>query len=163
MANDLATVDGREVGGLLDEHLEDFVTFMVGDQMFGTPILMVQDILMLEKIEPIPLAPPEVLGSINLRGRIVTVVDIRQRLGMPKSKENDQDRKMMGVTIEQEHDLYTLMVDKIGDVLSVSTEMFEGNPSTLDPAWSEFALGVYRLEGQLMVVLDVDRLLDIKT
>ena len=70
---------------------------------------------------------------------------------------------MMGVTIEQEHDLYTLMVDKIGDVLSVSTEMFEGNPSTLDPAWSEFALGVYRLEGQLMVVLDVDRLLDIKT
>jgi purine-binding chemotaxis protein CheW len=55
------------------------------------------------------------------------------------------------------------MVDKIGDVLSVSTDMFEENPSTLDPAWSEFALGIYRLDGKLMVVLDVDRLLDIRT
>ena len=70
---------------------------------------------------------------------------------------------MMGVTIEQGHDLYTLMVNKIGDVLSVSADMFEGNPSTLDPAWSEFALGIYRLDGKFMVMLDIDRLLDIRT
>lgn len=61
----------------------------------------------------------------------MTVVDIRQRLGISKSKTHDPDRKMMGVTIEQEYDLYTLMVDKIGDVLSVSGDMFEGNPRTL--------------------------------
>jgi purine-binding chemotaxis protein CheW len=83
--------------------------------------------------------------------------------GHPKIKKNDRNWKMMGVTIGQEHDLYTFMVDKIGDVLSVSTDMFEENPSTLDPAWSEFALGIYRLDGKLMVVLDVDRLLDIRT
>ena len=91
--------------------LEQFVTFMVNKQLFGVPVLQVQDILRTEEIARVPLAPPEVRGSINLRGRIVTVIDVRIRLGLPKADKNIQS---MGVTVEQQNDLYTLLVDEIG-------------------------------------------------
>lgn len=164
MAQDLVTTDTQEVGSILEKDLEDFVTFTVSGQLFGIPILKVQDILDLDIIASIPLAPPEVKGTINLRGRIVTVVSVRVRLGMRKRDESPdgEDKADMGVTIEQNGDLYTLLVDSIGDIISVSPKCYEGNPSTLDPVWREFALGVYRLEDRLMVVLDVDRLLDIR-
>jgi len=141
------------------ENLEDFVTFIIKGQMFGIPVLKVQDILTTDKIASIPLAPPEVKGSINLRGRIVTVIDVRVRLGLEKRDENERG---MGVTVEQQNELYTLLVDDVGDVVGLSAENYEDNPSTLDPLWREFAVGVYRLEKRLMVVLDVERLLDLK-
>lgn len=81
------------------EELEDFVTFTIGNQLFGIPVLRVQDILTLDKIAPIPLAPKEVRGSINLRGRIVTVIDVRVRLSLPR-RENAGNGKNMGVTVE---------------------------------------------------------------
>ena len=181
----------------------EFVTFNIADQLFGIPVLIVQDILVPENIASIPLAPPEVRGSINLRGRIVTVVDVRVRLGLERreihtssaaeaiedasaeAEEVEQDESssaeeiasahaaieeakrkrrdhMMGVTVEQKNDLYTLLVDSVGDVISLSKNSYEGNPSTLDPLWREFASGVYRLDSNLMVVLDVERLLDFK-
>lgn len=139
------------------EELHDFVTFMIGEQMFGVPILSVQDILKPEKIANIPLAPPEVRGSINLRGRIVTVIDVRVRLGLPPQEDVSES---MGVTVELHHDLYTLLVDDIGDVISLSAEFYEKSPTTLDPKWRDFSSGVYRLKDRLMVVLDVERLLE---
>jgi purine-binding chemotaxis protein CheW len=142
------------------EDLEDFVTFTIGDQMFGIPVLRVQDILTPDRIAPIPLAPKEIRGSINLRGRIVTVIDVRVRLGLPPRK--DESGGSMAVTVEQDHDLYTLLVDKIGDVTGLSKKLYEKNPGTLDPKWREFSNGVFRLEKQLMVVLDIDSLLDLK-
>lgn len=170
MAQNLVAAASREVETFLEKDLEDFVTFLVGGQLFGIPILKVQDILRLEDIAPIPLAPPRVMGSINLRGRIVTVVSVRVCLGIkdrgesvktPKSppEASKKEKTDMGVTVEYDHDLYTLLVDSIGEVVSVSSEFHEGNPSTLDASWREFALGVYRLEDRLMVVLDVERLL----
>ncbi|MEG3617393.1 chemotaxis protein CheW [Magnetovibrio sp. PR-2] len=69
---------------------------------------------------------------------------------------------MMGVTVEQQNELYTLLVDSVGDVIGLAKDSYEGNPSTLDPVWREFASGVYRLDNNLMVVLDVERLLDFK-
>ncbi len=71
-------------------------------------------------------------------------------------------KENMGVTVEQGNDLYTLLVDQIGDVISLSKELYEKNPGTLDPLWREFSSGVFRLEEELMVVLDIDRLLDLK-
>ena len=139
--------------------LEDYVTFRVGDQLFGIPVLRVQDILTPDRIAPVPLAPKEVKGSINLRGRIVTVIDVRIRLGMPPRDKKIQEN--MGVTVEQGHDLYTLLVDKIGDVISLSKDLYEKNPGTLDPLWQEFSSGVFRLEDELMVVLDIDCLLNL--
>ncbi|MDA1089408.1 MAG: chemotaxis protein CheW [Proteobacteria bacterium] len=138
--------------------IEDYVTFYIGKQMFGIPVLRVQDILTPDKIAPIPLAPKEVRGSINLRGRIVTVIDVRVRLGMPDLVGETEN---MGVTVELDNDLYTLLVDKIGDVIGLSREFYEKNPGTLDPKWREFSNGVFRLEKNIMVVLDIDCLLDL--
>ncbi len=160
MARDLTTTESRQLETVAGEGLDDFVTFVVKDQLFGIPVLKVQDILTPDKIASIPLAPREVKGSINLRGRIVTVIDVRARLGLPKHNSGD---KSMGVTVEHHNELYTLLVDSVGDVISLSHEFYENNPTTLDPIWREFALGVYRLDSRLMVVLDVENLLAIKT
>ena len=140
--------------------LEDYVTFRIGDQLFGIPVLRVQDILQPDRIAAVPLAPPEVKGSINLRGRIVTVIGVRVRLGLPPLEEGKKES--MGVTVEQGNDLYTLLVDQIGDVISLSKNLYEKNPGTLDPLWREFSNGVFRLDEELMVVLDIDRLLDLR-
>ncbi|NQV47993.1 MAG: chemotaxis protein CheW [Rhodospirillaceae bacterium] len=152
----VTTTETHELDAHAGGELENFVTFIIKEQMFGIPVLQVQDILTPDKIASIPLAPPEVKGSINLRGRIVTVIDVRVRLGL---SERDDGGESMGVTIENQHDLYTLLVDKVGDVVGLKSDLYEGNPSTLDPLWREFATGVYRLEERLMVVLDVERLL----
>ncbi len=189
----LVKAGSSEVDVVGGEVLSEFVTFNIAGQLFGIPVLIVQDILLPKNIASIPLAPPEVRGSINLRGRIVTVVDVRVRLGLERrkvakaenveanpqepaagkgdSEANDaaDDAKshklrshMMGVTVEHSGELYTLLVDSVGDVISISKKSYEGNPSTLDPLWREFSSGVYRLDTRLMVVLDVDRLLDFK-
>ncbi|NQU61241.1 MAG: chemotaxis protein CheW [Rhodospirillales bacterium] len=170
MLEALATTESQELTPMNEprglathpgESLEDYVTFHVGDQMFGIPVLRVQDILTPNQIAPVPLAPPEVRGSINLRGRIVTVIDVRVRLGLPPRPKDETGN--MGVTVELGHDLYTLLVDKIGDVIGLSKESYEKNPGTLDPLWREFSNGVFRLEDNLMVVLDIDSLLDIRS
>ncbi len=158
MAQALESVASRQVDVVGGKDVQDFVSFTIDKQMFGVPILKVQDILKPVSIASIPLAPPEIKGSINLRGRIVTVIDVRVRLGLEPREESSDS---MGVTVEQHQDLYTLLVDKIGDVVSLSNDKFEKNPGTLDATWREFASGVYRLDKNLMVVLDVDRLLDI--
>jgi purine-binding chemotaxis protein CheW len=143
----------------------DYVTFTVADQLFGIPVLKVQDILVPDKIAPVPLAPPEVRGSINLRGRIVTVIDVRTRLGLSGSANGGstgEGGRGMGVTVENGHDLYTLLVDSVGDVIGLSEDLYESNPSTLDQSWMEFADGVFRLEDKLMVVLNTEHLLNLR-
>jgi purine-binding chemotaxis protein CheW len=155
----VAVAGSHEVEAHSDEDLRQFVTFFVKDQMFGVPVLNVQDILQPDRIARIPLAPAEVAGSINLRGRIVTVIDVRVRLGLPPAENRGTP---MGVTVEHGSDLYSLLVDKVGDVISLPFSQYEANPATLDSVWRAFANGVYRLDRRLMVVLDVDRLLDIK-
>lgn len=156
----VTTTEERSTNLIKSDGLEDYVTFKIADQLFGIPVLKVQDILMPDHIAFIPLAPKEVAGSINLRGRIVTVIDVRVRLGLPKREDKGQS---MGVTVEHANDLYSLLVDTVGEVLSLDGNNYERNPGTLDLVWREFASGVYRLDGQLMVVLDVDRMLDIHT
>nr|WP_249209231.1 chemotaxis protein CheW [Magnetospirillum sulfuroxidans] len=129
----------------------------IDGQMFGIAVLTVQDVLGPQKITRIPLAPREVAGSLNLRGRIVTAIDVRLRLGL---KRADEDNKGMSVVVEQGGELYSLMVDQVGEVLSLPVAKFERNPPTLDPMWREFSAGIYRLDDKLLVVLDVAKLLD---
>jgi len=85
------------------------------------------------------------------------VIDVRRRLGLPKHGSDE----CMGVTVEHRSELYTLQVDKIGDVISLSRDLYEEVPGTLDPVWRKFALGVFRLDSLLMVVLDVAQLLNL--
>ena len=136
---------------------QDYVTMTIADQLFGIPVLQVQDVLGHQKITRIPLAPPEVAGSLNLRGRIVTAIDVRLRLNLPP---RPKDKPGMSIVVDLRGELYSLMVDSVGEVLSLSNEDFERNPATLDPRWREVSTGIYRLNGQLMVVLDVPRLLN---
>ncbi len=139
-----------------DEEERVFVTLAVADQLCGVPVLAVRDILGECAITRIPLAPPEIAGSLNLRGRIVTAIDLRRRLNLPQAPD---DRPRMSVVAEQGGELYALLVDQVSEVMSLRAGAFERNPPTLPPAWARFSSGIYRLEGRLLVVLDVGRLL----
>lgn len=136
---------------------EEFLTVYIESQMFGVPVLQIQDVLGEQDVTKIPLAPPEIEGALNLRGRIVTAINVRKRLGLPSV---DRKNKRMSVVVEYENELYSLLIDKVGDVLSIENKFYESNPATLDARWREISQGIYRLDGQLLVVLDVPKLLN---
>ncbi len=138
--------------------LHQFVTFTVGGQLCGIPVLQVRDVLAPRDITPIPLAPSEVAGSLNLRGRIVTSIDLRVRFGLPKS---DGDRDRMNIVVEHHGDLYSLIIDSVGEVLELTSETLERTPATLDASWSRFSNGIHRLETGLLLILDIECVLDI--
>jgi purine-binding chemotaxis protein CheW len=155
--NQIVPASKRPGTELAAPETQDYVTMFIDGQMFGIQVLTVQDVLGPQKITRIPLAPREVAGSLNLRGRIVTAVDVRLRLGLRNAAE---DNKGMSVVVDQNGELYSLMVDQVGEVLTLPSAKFERNPPTLDPMWREFSAGIYRLEDKLLVVLDVAKLLD---
>ena len=146
----------------VEKNAQSFVTFTVAGQLFGVPVTRVQDILTPDVVAPVPGGPKEVRGLINLRGRIVTVIDMRTHLSLPKASA-DVIRAGMCVTVESRGDYYTLFVDSIGDVITLSRDLREGNPATLDAVWREVADAVYRTDQGLLVALHVDRLLAIET
>ena len=135
---------------------EQLVTMIVDKQLFGIPILQVQDIVEATKITPVPLAPSAIAGVLNLRGRIVKVIDLRKLLGNFEELPWDSQ---MGVTVEYQGDLYTLLVDAIGDVRTLSRRDFDSSPSTMEDNIRQLCSGIYRLRGNLLVVLDVSRIL----
>jgi purine-binding chemotaxis protein CheW len=141
-----------------DDKEQVFVTLTVADQLCGVPVLGVRDILAEQAITRIPLAPPEIAGSLNLRGRIVTAIDLRRRLRLPPPEPG---QKRMSVVAEQGGELYALLVDQVSEVMSLKSSDFEQNPPTLGRSWAAFSFGIYRLDGRLLVVLDVARLLDL--
>ena len=138
--------------------ITEYVTALIGGQLFGLPISRVQDVFMPERLTRVPLASGEIAGVLNLRGRIVTVIDMRARLGLPK---NDTGKTSMAVGVDQRGESYGLLIDQIGEVLRLPDAGCEENPVNLDPRMARLAGGVHRLDGQLMVVLDVDRVLEI--
>ncbi|MDO8288256.1 MAG: chemotaxis protein CheW [Parvibaculum sp.] len=131
---------------------QDFVTMVVAGQAFGIPVLHVRDVLGPQRITRVPLAPPEIEGSLNLRGRIVTAVNMRQRLQLPKS---DAPEKAMAVVVEYEDEPYSLLVDEVGEVLRLRNSQRDNNPATLDAKWRQIADGLYRLDGSLLIVLNI--------
>lgn len=135
---------------------KEFLTIYIADQLFGIPVLQVQDALGEQRITKIPLAPAAVAGALNLRGRIVTAINVRTCLSLPKDSTKNTG---MSVVVEHEGELYSLMIDSIGDVLSLKSSQYERNPATLDPLWREISQGIYRLEKELLVVLDIPKLL----
>ena len=141
------------------ETSSDFVSMTLVDQLFGIPVLAVQDVLNAQRITRIPLAPPEIAGALNLRGRIVTAIDIRRRLGLPQLPPGEPS---MNVVVEHDGELYSLIFDSVGEVLRLPAEDYERSPASLDARWREVAGGIYRLPGKLLVVLEVARLLNIK-
>lgn len=133
-----------------------FVSVTIGEQLFGVPVLRVQDVIVGGRIDPVPLAPPEVAGSLNQRGRIVTAIDMRVRLGL---EPREGGERAMCVIVEQASELYALLVDDVGDVLWLDAEVHENTPITLPASWRAMTDGLYRLDGDLLLALSVERVL----
>jgi purine-binding chemotaxis protein CheW len=143
----------------IDMSTNEFVTFRLAKQLLGIPVLAVHDVLKPQIITRTPLAPDWIAGVLNLRGRIVTAIDLRCRLGL--SERTMEDGKGMSIVIEYRGEPYSLLIDRIGEVLTLDDNLFERNPVTLDPIWRQISAGIYRLNDELMVVLDVHQLLEI--
>jgi purine-binding chemotaxis protein CheW len=141
----------------LNENVTEYVTVLIGEQLFGLPIARVQDVFMPDRMTRVPLASPEIAGVLNLRGRIVTAIDMRCRLGLPK---RNGAHPAMAVGIEFKGESYGLLIDTVGEVLKLADDTREANPVNLDARLARVSAGVHRLDGQLLVVLDVDRVLD---
>ncbi len=136
---------------------EGQLTVTVAGQPCCLPVLAIRDVLRAQTVTRIPLAVPEIAGSLNLRGRIVTAIDVRARLGLSRDVPA---HKLMSVVVELGNELYSLLVDEVRDVVQLPPGAVLANPPTLDPAWHRVAAGVWRDEGRLIVLLDVERLLD---
>ncbi|NKE43300.1 chemotaxis protein CheW [Roseomonas frigidaquae] len=132
------------------------LTLEVGGRLCGVPVPRIRDVIRCERIARVPMAPAGVAGVLNLRGRIVTAVDLRERLGLPPA---DADAQRMSVVVEQQAELYSLLADSVGDVLTLPPETRTDVPTTLRGAWREHAVAVHRLDDQLLIELDTDRLL----
>lgn len=139
--------------------LTEYVTVWIGGQLFGLPISRVQDVFMPNRLTRVPLASPDIAGVLNLRGRIVTAIDMRCRLGMPA---NDTERKIMAVGTELQGESFGLLIDSVGEVLKLAADTREENPVNLDRRLREVSAGVHRLDGRLLVILDIDRVLDLR-
>lgn len=143
-----------------DNELTEFVTFTIAGQIFGLPIGRVQDVFKPFHMTRVPLAGAEIAGVLNLRGRIVTAIDMRNRLDV---KKREDSAAPMAIGIEAKGESFGLLVDAVGEVLKPSNTQREPNPVNLDHKLAGLSAGVYRLEGQLLVVLDIDRVLDLRS
>jgi purine-binding chemotaxis protein CheW len=141
-----------------ERHFKEYITAMVAGQMFGLPILRVQDVFAPERLTRVPLASPEVAGLLNLRGRIVTLIDMRKRLGLTGE---ESEYATMAIGVESAGESYGLLVDSVGEVLTIDDAAREANPVNLDPRLAQVSGGIFRLEHQLLVLIDVDRVLSI--
>ncbi|HVW00660.1 MAG TPA: chemotaxis protein CheW [Planctomycetaceae bacterium] len=146
---------GSEMGNQLDYH-NQYVSFYVRDQLLGVPVNAVQEVLNPQSIARVPKAKPEIAGLLNLRGQIVTAIDLRKRLGLPELGEG---RQSINVVISHQGEPYSLLVDEVGDVINVSGDALQPSPQTLDAQWKRLVAGVFRLEKRLFVILNVATLL----
>lgn len=138
------------------DYMNQYVSFYVDDQLLGVPVNGVQEVLNPQVIARTPKARSEIAGLLNLRGQIVTAVNLRKRLGLP---ELNDGRESMNVVIRQNMESFSLLVDEVGDVINVSGDKLEPVPHTLDSHWKAVTQGVFRLENQLFIILNTNAIL----
>jgi len=153
----MSKLEGEEIHD--DGESCDYITVTIGSQLFGLPIEGVHDVFRLTGMTPVPMSRQEIAGVLNMRGRIVTAIDMRQRLDLGERSDDDSP---MAVGIEHRGESYGLVIDEVGDVLRLPMANIEPNPVNLDPRWARVSAGVQRLEGNLLVILDVARILDME-
>lgn len=135
---------------------QQYCTFFVDGHYFGLDVRRVQEIIRYQEMTRVPLAPHVVRGLINLRGQIVTAIDLRRRLEL---KERRADQLPVNVVVRTEDGAISLLVDEIGDVLEVSEELFERPPETLRGIARELILGAYKMDDRLLLLLDTEKTL----
>jgi len=133
---------------------KQFCTFFLNGLFFGVEVLQVQEVLRYQPMTPVPLASPVVQGLINLRGQIVTALDLRRRLELP---ERAAGVLPMNVIVRTGDCAVSLLVDEIGDVVEIGDDIFEKPPETLAGVARELVLGVYKLKENLLLILDTDK------
>lgn len=131
-----------------------FCTFRLDRLLFGVPVLQVQEVIRPQQMTRVPLAPPAVRGLINLRGQIVTAVDLRQRLELPAP---DREVDAMNVVIRTADGAVSFLVDEVGEVVEVADDDRETPPETLRGAARELTQGVFKLRHELLLVLDSEQ------
>ena len=133
-------------------------TFHVGKYLFGVDVALVQEIVRLQTITPVPLSGKDIAGLINLRGEVLTAVDLRARLGLPAAEKG---RDPINVVVRVDEEPVSLLVDEIGGVQEVSSVPFESTPTTVDAHVRHLLLGAYTLPERLLLSLDARRVLEI--
>ena len=133
-------------------------TFHVGKYLFGVDVSLVQEVVRLQQMTPVPLAVPEIAGLINPRGEVLTAIDLRARLGLPPA---DSGREPVNIVIRVDDEPVSLLVDEIGGVLEVSQVPFEQTPATVDERVRDLLLGAYTLPDRLLLSLNAKRVLDV--
>ena len=135
---------------------KQFCTFYLDGHFFGIDVLEVQEVFRYQEMTTVHLAPPVVRGLINLRGQIITAIDLRKRLDLPERSEEEEP---LNVVVRASDEVVSLLVDEIGDVLEVPDDKFESPPGTISAAMRDLIKGVYKLEGKLLLILDTARVM----
>ena len=133
---------------------KQFCTFFVNGLFFGVEVLKVQEVIRYQGMTRVPLAPATIQGLINLRGQIVTAIDLRRRLELPP---RDDEQLPMNVVVRSDDGAVSLLVDEIGDVVEIQDDIYEHPPETLKGVARELVLGVYKLKEQLLLILDTEK------
>ncbi len=135
-----------------------FCTFYLKDLFFGIQVEKVQEVIRFQTMTKLPLAPPMVKGLINLRGEIVTALDMRFRLGFEMYTPDDTP---VNVVVHTTEGIVSLLVDKIGDIMQVSEDSFEKSPETLVGEARDLICGAHKLEDRLMLILDIEKVVNL--
>lgn len=138
--------------------LNKFATIRIDDQYFGIPVDNIIDILLPQKIYPIPLARKEIIGSINLRGRIVTTLDTRIFLDMKTISDVGKGRC---IVLEHQGELFNFIVDEVGSVNNFSLDELIKTPENLSSRWQEISLGIFPVKDELIIILDINKMMNL--
>lgn len=141
--------------GNREDALQLLIVYLA-DQVFGIPISRVQDVLKAQKLTEVPMAPPYIAGVMNLRGRIVTALNLHKRIEDFHDRPSD---KCMNVVVEDATELYSFLVDRVGDVLSIDANEIESPPLNLDPLWRSVTDGVYQMEDRIVLILNTEKII----
>jgi purine-binding chemotaxis protein CheW len=147
------SVEDDESGG---SPLIQFVTFILMDEVYGINVMQVQEVLRVTEIAPVPGAPSYVLGIVNLRGNVVTVIDTRKRFGLPSAEVNDVSRI---VVIESDKQVVGILVDAVAEVVELREDEIDVAPNVGTEESSRYIQGVATQEGRLLILVDLNKLL----
>jgi purine-binding chemotaxis protein CheW len=149
----------NKLEGAGKEGLVQLVSFKIGDEEFGVQILKVQEIVRMMEITKVPKSPPFVEGIVNLRGRIIPVIDMRKRFNLPP-KQRDRDTRIIVVGLEQ--GTVGFIVDAVSEVLRIPINTIESTPQLVLGVDTEYISGVGKLQDKLLIILDLDKILSVR-